>query len=73
MESNEDIVKRAVRDACPDPDNDCLSDEEECFNKHPIHEGGSTDGVIDSIYADVDGLAFLIVKALADSGRLRDA
>lgn len=61
--SHEDVVRRtavAIRLKCP-PESECLADEEECFAKHPIHGAGSIDGVTDTVYADVIGLAEFIV------------
>ena len=68
--TDEQIIAAAIRDACPDPDDDCLPDEEACFEKHPVHGCGTTNGVIDEVYADVDKLAALIVAALNVAGRL---
>ena len=65
-----ELLKEAIRAACPDPDFDCLSDEEECFIHHPIHEAGRSGGVIVSVYADIDGLVEVMLKTLVDANRL---
>lgn len=64
-----ELLKRTIREACP-AENQCLADEDECFRAHPIHEGASVDGVIQMVYADVDGLARILADALSSSGRL---
>lgn len=60
------ILATAIRNAAhhPDGDDGCIADAEECLRLHPIHEAGTTNGVVDEIYADVDGLVEVIIQAL---------
>lgn len=68
-EEDVELLARAIREACP-TDDQCVADEEECFRAHPVHEAVSRDGVIESVYADIDGLVRTILAALSSSGRL---
>lgn len=68
--TDEELIAAAIRAACPDPDVDCLDDQATCFEHHPIHEVGRVRGVIETVEADVEPLATLVVAALAAAGRL---
>jgi hypothetical protein len=57
------LLTDKIRAACPS-DEECLEDEESCFKVHSVHMAGMTNGVIDLIYADVDGLVDVILEAL---------
>lgn len=63
----ERAVADAIRAACP-ADEECLADEEACFRAHPIHEFARRDGVLVSVYADVDEVARLALGAVRAAG-----
>ena len=50
----------------PDPDNDCLPEEDLCLEAHPIHAVGWVDGELRSVYARLDPLLELIVEGLSE-------
>lgn len=56
-------IAQRLRDACP-TEEECLDDEEECFKKHPIHDAGGTNDVIDSVYADIDAIVDVVMEVV---------
>jgi hypothetical protein len=60
-------IAAAIRAACADPDDgQCVEDEDECFRNRPVHLAQETAGVIEMVYADVDGLADIVAKVVEE-------
>lgn len=59
-----EIIAAAIRAAVPDEEA-CVSDEDACFDAHPIHLMSSTGGEVDMVYARVEGAAGVIAEAVA--------
>lgn len=56
------LIAQALRDAACT--GDCGLDEDECFDQHGIHEFSRVHGVTESVYADIEALAAVIVAVV---------
>lgn len=67
-----ELVARAIREATDTELDDCLDDEDACFERK-IHLGAATNGVVRTVYATPEMIADVAVAALAEAGRLLPA
>lgn len=65
-----DVIAQAIRDATDTELDNCLDDEDDCFDEK-IHLGSQCDGVVRTVYATPEQIGKVAVAALA--GRLLPA
>lgn len=62
----EDRIAQFLRESCPDPEKDCIADEDACFQQHPVHAASTFNGVIGSAYIDIEGTAKLLAELFCE-------
>lgn len=56
-------LRKVIEDQVP-PDGACVEDEQVCMALYPVHDGGRRNGVLTEVYAEVEGLIDLVLRAL---------